>query len=71
MLEELKKGLAGVEAGSPETYGGHLRPFLSNTTLFAVDLYEAGLGEKIESLFAEMLAGEGAVARTLKFYLCC
>jgi fructuronate reductase len=70
MLEELKKGLAGIEAGSPETYRvGQLRPFLSNAALFAVDLYEAGLGEKIGSLFVEMLAGNGAVSRTLKSHL--
>ena len=70
MLEELKKSLAGIEAGSPKTYNpGRLRPLLSNTALFAVDLYEAGLAEKIESLFVEMLAGENAVARTLESHL--
>jgi fructuronate reductase len=65
MLEELEKGLEGVRAGAPETYKGQLRPFLKNPTLFAVDLFEAGLGEKIEAFFVRMLAGEDAVARTL------
>jgi len=70
MLEELKKGLAGIVAGSPETYrSGQLRPLLSNVTLFAVDLYEAGLGDKIESMFVEMLAGKKAVAQTLRAHL--
>jgi fructuronate reductase len=69
MLEELKKGLAGIEARSPETYRGQLRPLLTNETLFAVDLYSAGLGEKIESLFVEMLAGKNAVANTLRAHL--
>ncbi|MDR1977625.1 MAG: mannitol dehydrogenase family protein [Synergistaceae bacterium] len=66
MLEELKKGLEGVRAADPESYAGQLRPFLRNPTLFAVDLFEAGLGEKIEGFFVKMLAGEDAVARTLK-----
>jgi len=34
-----------------------------------VDLYEAGLGEKIEGFFAEMTAGPGAVRGTLRKYL--
>jgi len=70
MLDQLKKGLVGIKIGSPETYrSGQLQPFLSNVTLFAVDLYEAGLGDKIESMFVSMLAGEGAVARTLRAHL--
>jgi fructuronate reductase len=67
MLPELQKGLEGIEAGFPDSYsGGQLRPFLSNTALFAVDLFEAGLGEKIEGLFVKMLAGKGAVRQTLE-----
>jgi fructuronate reductase len=66
LLSELRRGLEGVEAGAPKTYRGQLRPFLENPTLFAVNLFEAGLGEKIEALFVQMLAGEDAVARTLK-----
>ena len=42
-----------------------MKPFLSNAELFAVDLFEAGLGERIENLFVKMLAGKGAVRRTL------
>jgi fructuronate reductase len=42
-----------------------LRPFLKNPTLFTVDLFEAGLGEKVEDFFVKMLAGEDAVVRTL------
>jgi fructuronate reductase len=66
LLEELRKGLEGIEPGVPESYSGQLRPFLANPALFAVDLFEAGLGEKIESLFVETLAGKGAVRRLLE-----
>ncbi|MDR0764896.1 MAG: mannitol dehydrogenase family protein [Synergistaceae bacterium] len=65
LLPELQKGLEGIDPGSPDSYRGQLKPFLSNTGLFAVDLFEAGLGERIENLFVKMLAGKGAVRRTL------
>jgi fructuronate reductase len=65
MLEELEKGLEGVRAGVPESYKGQLRPFLKNPALFAVDLFEAGLGEKVEGFFVKMLTGEDAVVQTL------
>jgi fructuronate reductase len=37
--------------------------------LFGSDLVELGLGEKIEGMVREMLAGPGAVRATLKKYL--
>jgi fructuronate reductase len=66
LLPELKKGLTGIDPGSSGSYRGQLKPFLSNAGLFAVDLFEAGLGERIENLFVKMLAGKGAVRRTLE-----
>ena len=44
-------------------------PVLKDKTIFAVDLYEAGLGEKIEGMFVELIAGKGAVRNTLKKYV--
>ena len=46
-----------------------LRPILSNAEIFGVDLYAAGIGEKIEEMFRRQLAGPGAVRDTLKAYL--
>lgn len=46
-----------------------LKDILSDKTLFGTNLYEAGLGEKIEGFFAELSAGKGAVRKTLKKYL--
>ena len=34
--------------------------------LLGVNLYEAGLAEKVERMLSEMLAGPGAVRATLK-----
>ena len=48
---------------------GKLQGILSNPVIFGVNLYEAGLAEKVEALLAEELAGPGAVRATLKKYL--
>lgn len=47
----------------------NIKPILSNEELFGVNLYEVGLGEKIEGYFNEMTSGTGAVRATLEKYL--
>ena len=63
---ELRKALEGVKLGAPDSCEGKLRPILQNPVLFGVDLYEAGLGDKVEQLVRRELAGPGAVRETLK-----
>ena len=46
-----------------------LQPILSDAKIFGVDLYEAGLGEYVESIFTELIAGKGAVRAALKKHL--
>ena len=46
-----------------------LKEILSNKNIFGVNLYEAGLGEKVEGLYHELKAGKGAVRAVLKKYL--
>jgi fructuronate reductase len=69
LYESLSKGLSGISLGQKGPFHEKLQPILSNTALFGVNLYEAGLGEKVEAYFAELLAGPGAVAGTLKKYV--
>ncbi len=69
LKEELRAQMAGVEVGRPESLTDQLKPILSNVNIFGVDLYAAGIGGKIETLFREELAGPGAVRATLKKYL--
>ncbi len=69
MLPALQAELAGIELGKPESCAGKLDGILSNKVLFAVDLKEAGLAEKVEGYLAEMLAGPGAVRATLVRHL--
>ena len=70
MLETLQAKLAGVTPGKPESAtDALLAPILSDKALFAVDLCAAGLAPKIGAMLREMLAGPGAVRKTLKKYL--
>ena len=68
MLDELRSYLQGVKFGQPESVGDSLQPILSNEKLFGSNLYELGLGDKIEGYFKEMIAGKGAVRETLRKY---
>ena len=69
MLDQLQDLLAqgGVALGVTDAAAVHaaVEPILSNTEIFDCDLYQAGLGEKIEQAFCELNAGPGAVARVL------
>ncbi|MCD8380837.1 MAG: mannitol dehydrogenase family protein [Lachnospiraceae bacterium] len=69
MLATLQEQLSGVKYDDPASLGGSLKPILSNSLLFGLDLNAVGLGEKIEGMVKEMLTGPGAVRRTLKKHL--
>lgn len=69
MIPELTAELAGIEVGKPETYQGQLKEILSNANIFGINLYEAGIGDQIEALFLEEIAGPGAVREVLKKYM--
>ncbi|MDO4302243.1 MAG: mannitol dehydrogenase family protein [Clostridia bacterium] len=68
MISELSRELTGIEVGRAESYKGQLKPILSNSNIFGIDLYKAGVGERIECMFKELIAGKGAVRRTLEKY---
>ena len=69
MYEGLAEKLQGVRVGEPCNVHEVLQPILSDAKIFGVDLYEAGLGEYVESIFAEMTAGRGAVRAALQKHL--
>lgn len=68
LLSELQEQLQTVYLGMIDHYKLHqaVEPILSNQTIFGVDLYEVGLGEKIEEDFRQMLQSEGAVRKVLQ-----
>ena len=69
MLPMLQEKLAGVVLGDPASAEGKLAEILANEAIFGMNLYEAGLGKRIEGYVAELLAGPGAVRATLRKYL--
>ena len=69
MMSELQEIIKGIEFGKPESVGNKLKQLLQNKNIFGIDLYQAGLGEKIENMVCEELVGVGAVRGTLKKYL--
>ncbi len=67
MLDELRGILGDIKLG--DDAADRIRPILSNESIFGINLYEAGIGELIESYFREETEGIGAVRRTLIKYL--
>lgn len=71
LLEQLQAHVAGLRLGeaTAEIVHAAAQPILSNKEIFTVDLYELGLGEKVEGMLLEQLAGPGAVRATIEKYI--
>ena len=69
LLPELQAALAGIALGDPASAEGKLDALLARADLFGVSLVDAGLADKVKALFAQMLAGPGAVRETMKKHL--
>lgn len=57
MMDELMDNIENIET------------LLSNKNIFGVNLYDVGLGHRIEDMYHEMMQGNGAVRNTIKKYL--
>lgn len=66
LLDELTEALSVVKLGDDSKAKEALRPILSNANIFGSDLYEAGIGERIEAIFLMEITGPGAVRNTLR-----
>jgi len=69
MNEEIQEQLKEIIVGQPETFTDQLKAILSNERIFFVDIYQTGLGGKIETMFREMIAGPGATKTTIHKYV--
>lgn len=69
LLSQLQGQLQGIKVGEKDSYEGQLKRILSNEVVFGVDLNKAGLAEKVEEMFCQMLEGPGAVRNVLKKYI--
>ncbi len=69
MLTTLTPKFANIKLGDNNNVHEILADLLADERIFGVNLYQIGLGEKVEGLFAELISGKGAVRATLKKYL--
>lgn len=66
LLSELCPIMESISLGQEDV--SSIRSILSDETIFGVDLYEVGLGERVEGYFKEMNAGVDAIRNTLIKY---
>ncbi len=64
--EEMTDRLRTVRFGHPESLTDQLRDILSNENIFFVNLFEAGLADRIIRLFRDEIAGPGAVRAAVR-----
>jgi fructuronate reductase len=69
LLSELQEVVAPLEVKEGTQDFSCLKTLYTRKDIFGVDLYEAGLGEKIEGMVKELYAGKGAVRKTLHKYV--
>ncbi|MBR1606409.1 MAG: mannitol dehydrogenase family protein [Clostridia bacterium] len=69
LLDSLREKLSGITVGDPESADGKLDELLADDKLFGISLKEAGLDQKVQAFFREMLAGPGAVRAALQNHI--
>lgn len=71
MLEPLQAALSPLSLGCTDAARIHaaVYPILMRKDIFGADLYQVGLGQKVEAFLAEMLVGPGAVRATIKAHV--
>ncbi len=69
LLKEVCPYVADIKLGQEADVETALKPVLSNSKIFGIDLYEADLADLVCGYFREMTAGVGAVRRTLEKYV--
>jgi len=69
MLSKLQSHIKDISLGDKGPFRDALKPILSDSSIFGVDLYEYNLAQKVERIFEELVAGKGAVRKTLDRYI--
>ena len=64
LMGELKPFVRGLKVGGDNDLS-KIDPLLHNSRIFGVDLFEAGLSDAVKEDLAKLLAGRGAVRKTL------
>lgn len=66
LLDQLQPYVADIKLGSDADVHAALKPILSNAQIFGHDLYQIGLADQVEADFKKLIAGPGAVTKTLE-----
>ena len=69
LLPELQPIVAGLKVADEDQDMSCLKALFSREDIFGRNLYEIGLGEKVEGMAAELFRGPGAVRKTLHKYV--
>ena len=69
LLAELQQIVSTLEVTELRQDFRCLKQLYSRTDIFGVNLYEIGLGERVESIAKELFAGFGAIRKTLHKYV--
>ena len=69
MLETVCPVVADIKLGAPIDAHEVLKPLLTNTKIWGFDLYEINMADKVCNYFNELIAGKGAVRKTLEKYV--
>lgn len=64
-LDELCEHVKNIHLGDTDI-ADKLKPILSDSSIFGVNLYEVGLSDKVEAYFLMLIKGKNAVRDTLK-----
>jgi len=65
LLPELQPIFSAFTPSNDADYSAALKPLLSNASIFGVDLYSAGVADRVMDYFNLMMAGTGAVRSVL------
>lgn len=68
LLPHLDQLLEGITLGGEPAKEKQLYPLLSSKPIFGANLYEVGLADRVTEMFAELIAGPGAIRATLIKY---
>ena len=68
LLDKVVPMVADIKIGDIDIHS-KLEKLFSDASIFGVNLYDVGLGEKSEKYFVELIAGKGAIRATLKKYV--
>ncbi len=68
-LSDVAVHVKDIKLGDKGPFTGQLKPILSDRTIFGVDLYANGMASLVETYFAQLVASDGSVRKTLEKYL--